>query len=99
MVYSGEEDKVLLEKYIAKIEKIGYEIEFVELTARPVDLINRVDDISRKKFQKLTDRTVMQDLVKDLSIFSIPFVNALKINTSELTPDQSAAYIVDQLDI
>ncbi len=41
----------------------------------------------------------MKNLVSDLSVFSIPFVDSIKINTSELKPGESAHHIAKQLDL
>ena len=97
VVYGGKGDESIFKEYISKINEYGFEISFVELTASSDDLINRVENESRKKYKKLTDQHVMKNLVSDLSVFSIPFVDSLKVNTSELTADESAQYIAKQL--
>ena len=99
VVYGGKEDDDIFKEYISVIENSGYEIEFVELTAKSEDLIERVDNESRKKFKKLTDKHVMNKLATDLSVFSMPYVNSLKVNTSELDPDESANFIAKQLNL
>jgi len=93
VVYGGKEEDAIFKEYISRIEADGTEIKFVELTASPKDLIDRVDNNSRMKYKKLTDKKVMSNLVTDISIFSIPFVSSLKINTSVLSPIESANHI------
>ncbi len=99
VVYGGKEDEAIFKDYISKIKEYGTEINFVELTANPKDLVERVDNNSRKRYKKLTNKEIMKDLVTDMSIFSIPFVESLKINTSELSPEESANYIAYKLDL
>ena len=99
VVYGGKEDDDVFKEYVSKIKGKGNEIKFVELTASPTDLINRVNNESRTKYKKLTNKEVMEDLVSDMSVFSIPFVDSLKVNTSELSPDKSASYIAKELDL
>lgn len=70
---------------------------FVELTASREDLIGRVDNESRTKYKKLTDPVIMEEITQDMSIYSIPFVDPLKINTSYLAPEDSAATIIQRL--
>lgn len=96
-VYQGEEDDDEVRRFIDSIERNGGQVRFVELTADREDLINRVDDESRRRFKKLSDQDVMVEITKDMSIYSIPFVEALNINTSHKTPDEAARLIQDTL--
>jgi AAA+ superfamily predicted ATPase len=98
-VYGGSEDDQVLKSYIDTIELNGGEIKFVELTANREDLLNRVDNESRKRFKKLLDRKVLKDLTETMDIYTIPFVDSLRINTSELSPDESATSIVEELNL
>ncbi len=95
-VYEGSDDDANVRDFIKTIESNDGTVLFVELTADRKDLIGRVDNESRKKFKKLTDPDIMERITEDMRIYSIPFVDSLKINTSELTPDQSAKTIVDE---
>lgn len=98
-VYGGPEDDVKVKSFIKRVESKGGEVVFVELTADAADLINRVDDQSRKRFKKLLDKNIMSKLVENMSIFTIPYVKALRINTSKTTPIQSAKIIAKKLDL
>lgn len=95
-VYEGSDDDANVRNFMKTIENNKGEVLFVELSASRADLISRVDNESRKKFKKLIDPAIMEKITVDPSIYSIPFVDSLKINTSELTPDQSAKTIVDE---
>ncbi len=96
-VYEGENDNENVRQLIGVIERNEGEVVFVELTATKEDLISRVGNESRTKFRKLTDPAIMDKITQDMSIFSIPFVRSLKINTSHLSPDESASAIIDSL--
>ena len=93
-VYEGSDDDDDVRGFIKTIEYNQGEVLFVELSAHKEDLIERADNESRKKFKKLVDPQKMESIVQDMSIYSIPFVDALKINTSESSPDESAARII-----
>ena len=94
-VYEGSDDDVNVRDFIKTIEDNGGEVLFVELYANKDDLIDRVDNESRKKYKKLIDPVIMETLTEDMSIYSIAFVDSLKINTSKLTSDESAQTIVE----
>lgn len=46
---------------------------------------------------KLIDPEIMKDILKDMSIYSIPFVEPLIIDTSAMSPDESATVIAESL--
>ncbi len=96
-VYGGNEDDEKVRHYISCIEDNGGKVQFVELLANKKDLINRVDNESRKRFKKLTDRTVMQDIANDLIKYHMPFVDSIGINTSKFTPAESAKLIAEKI--
>lgn len=94
---NGEDDDGKVRDFIHTIESNGGKVLFVELTANREDLVNRVDNDSRKRYKKLTDPTIMKTITEDMSVYSIPFVESLKINTSVTDPDASAEIIIDTL--
>ncbi len=96
-VYEGSDDDDNVQEFIKIIEGNQGEVLFVELTADRDDLIDRVDNESRRKYKKLTNPDTMKKITKDMSIYSMTFVDSLKINTSILTPDESVEVIVDKL--
>lgn len=96
-VYEGSDDDENVREFMKIIENNDGEILFVELVADKNDLVNRVDNESRKKYKKLTDPAIMDKITYDMSIYSIPFVDPLKINTSQLLPDESVTVIVSKL--
>ena len=96
-VYEGSDVDENVRAFMQTIENNDGEVVFIELSASPEDLIGRVDNESRKKFKKLTDPEIMKKITQDMSIYSIPFVEPLKINTSELSRDEAVDVIVDSL--
>lgn len=98
-VYEGEDDNDNVKAFIDCIESNGGAVDFIELSASRNDLITRVDNESRKRFKKLTDRSIMEEITSDLSKYTIPFVQAIKINTSEIDAKESAEVIARKLDL
>ena len=96
-VYGGPQDDANVKGFTKTIESNGGQVLFVELTADTSDLIDRVDNDSRKRFKKLLDKKVMTELTENMSIFTIPYVESLKINTSDTNPVQSAEIIARKL--
>jgi hypothetical protein len=96
-VYEGVDDDDEIRKFIDIIESSHGEVIFVELLADKEDLIKRADSPSRKKYKKLTDPIKMDRITARMDIYSIPFVDAIKINTSQLDPDSAAKYIAEKL--
>jgi len=93
-VYEGAEDNENVQQFIDIIEGNGGEVAFVELTAHRDDLIDRVDNESRKRYKKLADPEIMKRITEDMSVYSIPFVEALKIDTSATSVSEAAELIM-----
>lgn len=98
-VYGGKFDDNNVRKLTESVVGQGGEVIFIELTADKDDLIKRVDNESRKRFKKLTDTETMAKITEDMSIYSIPFVQPIRINTSKMNPDEAANLIVSQLNL
>lgn len=98
-VYGGSADDTNVKTFTETVQKNNGEVVFVELTASREDLINRVDNESRTKYKKLTDPAILSSITEEMGIYSIPLVEPLRINTSELSPDESAKYIADKLQL
>lgn len=96
-VYGGPDDDGNVKDFTKKIESNGGTVHFVELTADPEDLVDRVDNNSRKRFKKLTDKQIMAELTEDMSRFSIPYVDSLKINTSKVNAEEAANLVAKKL--
>jgi hypothetical protein len=96
-VYGGTEDNEIVQKYINIVESNGDEIKFVELTVDKNDLLDRVNSESRKRFKKLKDRVILQNILESIDTYSIPFVDSVMVNTSKLSPEDSASLIIQKL--
>lgn len=95
-VYAGVSDDEIVKKHIDSIETNGGEVVFVKLTARREDLLKRVNNESRKKHKKLLDAEILEDFLKSNGDPSVPFVDSLLVDTSELEPDEAVKYIVSR---
>lgn len=95
-VYEGLDDDENVREFIRTIENNEGEVIFIELSANQDDLIERVNNESRKKYKKLTDPEIMRNITQDMSIYSIPFVESLKIDTSTLSPEASVETIMNE---
>ncbi|HSH55227.1 MAG TPA: AAA family ATPase [Candidatus Limnocylindrales bacterium] len=98
-VYEGKDDDFNVKQFIEIVENNKGEVSFVELTAKREDLINRVNNDSRKKYKKLTDPLIMAKITEDMHRYSIPFVDSIKIDTSHSTPNEAAMLIVKELSL
>lgn len=96
-VYGGKDDDANVKTFTEIVKKNNGEVIFVELTANREDLISRVKNESRERYKKLTDPEILSKITEDMSIYSMPNVNSLKINTSELEPSESADLIAGKL--
>jgi len=94
-VYEGRNDDENARELIRAVENNKGEVLFVELSASPDDLIARVNNESRKRYNKLRDPEVMKNITRDMSIYSIPFVKALKIDTSATSPEDAVIAITE----
>jgi len=98
-VYGGKDDDEHVRQFIKIIENHDGEVVFIELTAEREDLIARVDNDSRKRFKKLTDPEVLAKITENMSNYSIPFVDPIKINTSKMNPDEAANFLTNKLEL
>lgn len=96
-VYGGAQDDENVASFIASVEDNGGELLFVELTADREDLLQRVGNDDRKRFKKLFNPEILENLTEDMGIFSIPFVDKVVINTSEVSADDAVAKIAELL--
>ena len=96
-VYEGSGDDDNVREFIKTAEDNKGEVFFVELSANRDDLIARVVNESRKRYKNPTGPEIMKTITEDMNIYSIPFVDSLKINTSNLSPEESVSTIISNL--
>ena len=72
---------------------------FVELTANHDELLQRVNNESRTKHNKLLDPTVLSKFLESRSELTIPFVKSTKVDTSSMPPSDSARFIAQELEL
>ena len=95
-VYAGSDDDENVRDLIRTIESYDGWVLVIVVTSSRDDLIERVENDSRKRYKKLTDSVIMRNITEDMSIYSTPFVESLKINTSILSPVASVEAIVNE---
>ncbi|HEX7042562.1 MAG TPA: AAA family ATPase [Patescibacteria group bacterium] len=85
-----------VKEVIDLVKKYGMELCLVHLTARKDTLLNRVDDISRKKHSKNLSKEKLEEIIKDNDdIFSkLDGVNHLTLDTSTQPPEKSVDKII-----
>jgi hypothetical protein len=98
-VYEGSEDDTNVKSFMEIVEGNGGEVIFVQLTANRNELLDRVGNESRRRYKKLHDPEILKSLTEDMTKFTIPFVDALTINTSEVSAADAAALIVRTFDL
>lgn len=99
-VYEGEKgDDEDIKKFTEIITQNQGTVSFIELTANREDLIERANNESRKKHQKLVDPEKMARITEDMDKYSIRFIEPLKINTSELMPGEAVSRIVEEFSL
>jgi hypothetical protein len=89
-----------IQKAITTITKNKGEISFIELVCPAHELTKRIDTPSRRQFQKLTSIELFEQL-NSAGIFDSSYMPKalLSLDTSVLTPFESATKIAETLDI
>lgn len=98
-VYEGSGDDEDVRRFISAIEDNGGSVAFVEVSATVEDLIDRVDNDSRKAFKKLTSKSIMEKITADMSKYSMKFVEPLRIHSSDMSAEDAAVKIVEALEL
>jgi shikimate kinase len=92
-VYGGP-DEPFIRQTMSVMEPAGAEVCFVQVICPVEDLLNRVEDESRRAYHKLASRETLDALLKDRDwLTPIPFVESFPVDTTRLTPAQAARAI------
>ena len=94
-VYSGHDDDESVQRKVNAVRSNGGQVLFVQLNASREHLLERVDAKSRKLHNKLTDRTILNSLLNDLSDAPIPNEMIFNIDTATVQPAEAGKLIVD----
>ncbi len=82
------------------MEAAGAEVCFVQVTCSPEELLNRVENESRRAYRKLASRETLDALLKERDWLStIPFVESFTVDTTQLTPVEAAREIGSHLQL
>ncbi|QWP75393.1 hypothetical protein J5226_17435 [Lysobacter sp. K5869] len=86
-------DPALIEELAASVRARGGEVAFVELLCSPEAIAERLDQPSRHRFNKLTDRAVYEAIERAGGFAFPPLPALLRVDTQAHTPEESAALI------
>lgn len=96
--YAHPDDNQYIKKLIQTVKKHDGKAEFVLLTCGTNELNKRVQDPSRKKFQKIKSPKKLKKLLQEFELSTpIPFVKSLQIDNSKLSAKKVAAKIKKEL--
>lgn len=94
-VYTPPSSDEFIRQVLEVCQQYGIEPLFVKLEAPREVLLERVKSPERKTLKKLSrPERLLQMLDEQGALEAIPFVESLRLDTSRLTPQESAAQIV-----
>ena len=91
-------------QYMQQVEKVFEQYDsnifFVHLKASKETLLERVGDVSRTAYKKLTDKKIMEEYLEQKDFETSPSIkNNITIDNSNLTPEETAKEILNSLDL
>jgi hypothetical protein len=100
-VHSGDEsDNAYIAKIVDTVRSVDGQVMFVQLIAKTEDILNRVDNDSRKKFHKLTDADILKTKLTNGEWRSaVAYDDIYEVDTSLLDAKQAARRIVDHFNL
>ena len=97
-VYNKNNDDGFIRDLLERVTSQGGEVIFIQIYCEQEELLKRVEEESRRQFQKITSKEGLAEmLASDDLISSIDFVNGTKIDTTHLTPQEAIAQALDIL--
>jgi shikimate kinase len=99
-VYGGAIDDRFVRRTMEEMEAAGARVCFVQVTCPAEELLNRVEDESRRAYHKLASREKLAALLNSRDWLSaIPFVESFPIDTTRLTPVEAARDIAQHFQL
>jgi hypothetical protein len=93
-VYAHPVDEPNVRSLIEPVIGAGGTVQFVQLTCDRDALLDRVANDSRRAYRKLTNPAAVSGLMDQNDLTSpIPFVESLRLDTTNLAPAETAAHI------
>lgn len=94
----GKDDDYFFTQIIQTANDANADIQFVKLECADDELDRRVQSETRKKFKKMTDIDVLRNLRKKYKVDQqIPFIDSIVIDTTKLSPTETASRIKEEL--
>jgi chloramphenicol 3-O-phosphotransferase len=93
-VYGADRDDDFARRTLNEMQAVGAEVSFVQVICPPEELLNRVENESRRAYHKLASRETLDALLQERDWLSaIPFVESFPVDTTRLTPADAAREI------
>lgn len=93
-VYTPPSSDEFIRQVLEVCEQSGIEPRFVKLEAPREVLLERIQSPERKPLKKLTNPERLLWMLEQGALQAIPFVESLRIDTSEVSPTEAARGIV-----
>ena len=95
-VYEKEADDDFIKRMIEAVIKNNGEVKFVQVYCEQEQLLKRVTEESRSKFQKVKTVENLQKTLEERDLISpIEFVDSIKIDNTLLTIDETIKKVLD----
>lgn len=96
----GKKDDKFFAQIVKTAKEVGANTFFVKLECSDDELNKRVKSESRTKFKKITDSSVLQSIRKKYKVDQqIPFTKSIVIETTKLSPTETAKLIKEKLNL
>ena len=87
LAYSGEVDDAFIDHIVQAVESNGGDVYFLQLTASDNTLMERVNNLSRKKLAKMDSPVRLKQVLETRDMrASVKYPNILHLDTSVLSP-------------
>lgn len=96
----GKGDERLIKTIVNTVERRGGTSHFIRITCEKEEQVRRLGNNSRKLFKKLTDPDILAQIDDQYQLDSkiISFANALELDTTSLSPQESVQQILAYLE-
>ena len=94
-VYEKLTDDGFIQQLVKLVEGNGGTVVFIQIHCDKEELLKRVKEESRKQFQKLkSEEGLLRTLADSDQMSSIDFVNSIKIDSTQLTAEETIAKVL-----
>lgn len=95
-VYEKKSDDDFIKKLLDVVTSNGGEVVFIQIYCEKDELLKRVKEESRKQFHKVkSEEGLLKTLADGDQMSAIDFVNSTKIDSTNLTAEETIAKVLD----